>query len=148
MSWINLVTQSQQVPQQLDATQPPLPEQLLKYGWRRMDTTEPPLAPGYERLARWYIQDPARPEYAVMQVRDGNIAEREAREGAEAAARGAERAAWQALKATVQAVDPSLIDKTPFADAAQKASIQAVKNAVKDLKDALKRVMDYVRLDA
>lgn len=145
MSWVHLATQSQTLPQQLDATQPPLPDQLLKYGWRIMDSSEPPLAPGYERLARWYIQDPNRPNYAILAVSDGNIAEREAREAAEAAAREAERQLWLAVKAAVHAIDPSLIDKTPFADAAQKATIAAIKADVKALQDAIKALMDYVR---
>ena len=87
MNWVNLATQSTAIPPQIDQTQPPTPALLLKYGWRIPDPTEPPLAEGYERLARWYVQDPARPDYAILAVTDGNIAERIAREAAAEAVR-------------------------------------------------------------
>lgn len=145
MKWVNPTTQSQTPPQMLDATTPPLPEQLLKYGWRKWDEVVPPLEPGYERLRSWFEQDADRQNWAVMRVQDGSIAEREAREAAERAAKAAERAAYQALRDAIQAIDPSAIDKTPFADAAQKATIAAIKDAVRACKDSLKRLMEIVQ---
>ena len=145
MKWVNPTTQSTTVPKIIDGTTPPTPEQLLRAGFRMWDETEPALAPGYERLSRWFIQDPGTPSKAIMAVTDGSIAEREAREEAERQARAAERAAYQALKDAVQAIDASLIDKTPFADAAQKATIVAIKDAVKATKDALRRIMVIVQ---
>ena len=54
---------------------------LLAKGWRRKDTTPvPPVAEGYERVSATWVQDPDRPDYAVVAVVDQSIAERQERE--------------------------------------------------------------------
>lgn len=160
-TWIHLATQSTgPTPRQLEQTEPPLPEQLVRAGWRKYDGIVPAIAVGYERLTGpVYVQDPVHSARCIATFADTTIQSRLDREAAQAAQAELERiartnaeaqavadlAAWRDLKDAVQAIDPSAIDKTPFTNAAQKATIQAAKDAVQATKQALKRVMDYVR---
>jgi hypothetical protein len=111
MKWVNPTTQSMNVPQQLDATQPPLPAQLLKHGWRMWDEIVPPLAPGYERLSARFAQDPNDPTKAVLVVVDGSIAEREAREAAEREAEKDRRATLDQSDALLRAVAVEVVQQ-------------------------------------
>jgi hypothetical protein len=97
-TWVHPATQGRTPPTWINGTTPPTATQLQDAGWRLWDGAEPALASGMERLSRSLTQDPAHPERAVMQVVDGNIAERLAREQA---ARLADFAATQATNAVI-----------------------------------------------
>jgi hypothetical protein len=96
--WVHPITQSRTPPIWINGTTPPTAAQLQAAGWRLWDGTEPALDPSMERLSRSLAQDPANPERAVMQVVDGSIAERLARERA---ARLQDFAATQATNAVI-----------------------------------------------
>lgn len=84
--WVNINTQSRKpVPTWLDGYTPPPASVLIAHGWRLWDGTEPAVPDGQEVLARALVQDPAKPERAIMQHTLGSIAERQAREAAAAA---------------------------------------------------------------
>ena len=82
--WINPATQTEP-PDRYEEVRANFPNSdaavLLAKGWRRKDLTPvPPVAEGYERVSQRWVQDPDRPEYAVVVVVDQSIAERKERE--------------------------------------------------------------------
>jgi hypothetical protein len=142
-TWVHLATQSTgPTPASLEATFPPLPEQLIRAGWRRYDGTVPPIAAGYERLTGpVYVQDPAKPARCVATFADTPTKDRTDREAAQAAAAEqariaqtnaqaiaeADLAAWRTLKQTVADLDPALFPVGPQRDA-----IRAIKQALRE----------------
>ena len=142
-TWIHLATQSRgPTPRQLEQTEPPLPEQLIRAGWRRYNGAVPPIAAGYERLTGpVYVQDPAKPGRCVATFADTPIQARLDREAAAAAAAeqarldreaaqaiaAADLAAWKALKGTVIDLDPAA-----FPAGAQREAIRTIKQALRE----------------
>jgi hypothetical protein len=141
--WVHLATQSTgPTPASLEATFPPLPEQLIRAGWRRYDGAVPPIAAGYERLTGpVYVQDPVRLARCIATFADTPIKDRTDREAAQAAAAeqariaqtnaaaiaAADLAAWRALRETVVAIEPTNFPAGPTRDA-----IRAIKTALRE----------------
>jgi hypothetical protein len=137
--WQKLGTSPSQktpLPRQLEQTEPPLPAQLIRAGFRLWDGTSPAIAPGNERLSEGtFVQHPTKADRCILSVTDTRIQDRLDREAAEAAAIQAEAAAREAAEAAernklrelrnaVESIDPKSFSEE------QSAAIAAIKAAI------------------